>query len=187
MNAILRISIINLMFVSALSSALSGCAAPVPKNFLIPRSDFNDIVPNVNYVNKIFIRNAHVNEDFSHASPAMRYVITGDDLHFALREGLRRSSYLSNRAEAVYYLDVSLDSVKVPGIGLNSTATATMNYALFTKDDSIDGLIEILTLPCTVTAAEMFDGDIRARMSVGCAVGENITHFIKTLERSGME
>ena len=158
---------------------VSGCAMPLKSGELAPSFDFYDQLEDTHFEDAVYVRDVTVSE-----SVTGTFTIPPEELRAALIVALRQAVIYRKLDDSQYYLNVHMAALDQPVFGFNMTATATIEYSVHKNDDDDIVYRESLTLPCTKTMADAFNGSIRARLANGCAVGENITHFIKSLALS---
>lgn len=158
---------------------LSGCAAPLKSNEMMPQFDFYDTVKSKKYEDNIFIRHVDVHKGAGGMTP-----VTPEEFRSALVSSFRQADLYETEDKAKYFLDAAMRDMKKPMLGLNMTVTASADYKIYRKSN--DGLMleESVSVPCTKGIGDAFNGEIRLRLASGCAVGENITHLIKVISQN---
>ena len=160
----------------ALMLSLSACAVPLKSQEMSPQYDFYDTVSSKKFDDSIFIRNVDVPKAIGGASP-----VTPEEFKAALISAFRQADYYETPEKAKYALEAVMTEMKQPFMGFNLTVTATTDYKIFkVKNDELV-FSETIAVPCTKGMGDAFDAAYRLRLASGCAVGENITHFIKLL------
>ena len=157
---------------------LSGCAMPMKSQEMLPQFDFYDQLDAKKYQDSISVRDVTVNDGVGGLSP-----VTASEYKSALVSALRQADLYCKEGEARYYLDANMSDMEQPFIGFNMTAKTTASYKIYKVKGGDAVFSETLTLPCTKTISDAFDGAVRARLASGCSVGENITHLIKILSQ----
>lgn len=160
------------------SLALSACAIPLKSQEMLPQFDFYDELDAQKFENSIFIRNVDVAKGVGGVSP-----VTPEEYRAALVSSFRQADLYSKEEKAKYALDAAMTDMKQPMFGFNLTATATADYEVIKKSNDSKVLSESVSVPCTKTMGDAFDGAVRLRLASGCAVGENITHLIKVISQ----
>lgn len=142
---------------------------------MLPQFDFYDQVSPEKFEDKLFIRNVDVAKGVGGQIP-----VTPEAFRAALTSSLRQADLYSRQEEAEYFLDAYVVEMKQPMFGFNMTATTTADYTVYSKNESVV-FQEQVSVPCTKTMGDAFNGEVRIRMASGCSVGENITHLVKVL------
>ena len=154
---------------------LSACTAPLTSQEMSPQFDFYDQLTPTTFEDKISVRNIEVAKGVGGAMP-----VTPEEFRAALTASLRQADLYSKEEEAKFFIDAHVVDMKQPYFGFNMTATTTADYTVYNEKDSVV-FQEQVSVPCTKTMGDAFNGEVRARMASGCSVGENITHLIKVL------
>ena len=158
---------------------LGACAVPLKSHEMMPPFDFYDTVQSEKYSDSIFIRNVSVSKGVGGDTP-----ITPDEYKATLTSALRQANLYSPQDTAKYSLDANITKMKKPFMGFNMTVTVATEYKILEVSNEMVIFEEKISVPCTKTIGDSFDSMIRLRLASGCAVGENITHFIKVISQN---
>jgi hypothetical protein len=157
---------------------LSGCAAPLTGAEMMPKAQMYDTLGSSKTLEKN-ISLGSILVDKNLGGPAAP--VTSEQYNEALMGSLRMAGWYSLPDSARFRLDAHMTEIHQPLIGFNFTVTSKAEYTLTEKKTGKVRYNDVLTLPCTVMFSEAFNADLRMRKATACAVGENITHFLKVL------
>ncbi len=175
----LEIGLNKLFYILPLCLLLPACAPVLKSHEMMPKMQAYDGISSSKMLNKnISVSSVVVKKGLG----GMVAPITDAEYRDALVSALRLSGWYGGDT-GKYRLDANLLEVDQPYIGFNFTVTAKAEYTLTDKKTGKVRYHDILTLPCTVTMAEAFVGEVRLRNATSCAVGENITHLLKVLDQ----
>lgn len=164
------------LFVLAIALFLVGCAPALQSGEMMPKSKVYDRLGNSKFDQSLVVDKVGVKDGAGGVAP-----ITSDGYKEAIISSLRQAGLYAKQGKEKYSLDAFLKEVDQPVIGFNFTVKTTADYKITNLKNGKVVYQESLTLPCTVLFAEEFLADVRLRRATGCSVGENITHFLKTI------
>jgi hypothetical protein len=170
----------NIRFYLPLAAILlvSACAPVLSGPEMAPKSSLYDSLSSPKSLAKnIQIDNVTAEKGLG----GMTAPVTADQYSEALTSSLRQAGWYSGSGNSKYLLTAHLMEIDQPVIGFSFTVTAKAQYTLSERKTGKVRYDDVLTLPCTVTMSEAFVADVRLRKATACAVGENITHFLKVL------
>lgn len=167
----------NFSFLAA-ALLLSACAAPLSSGELMPKAGLYDQLEKSKYSNAITLGNVDVKKGIGGIAP-----VDVAGYKEALLSSLRQANLYAKPEDAKYTLDSYLSDIEQPIIGFSFTVKTTAEYTLKSNSNGSVVYQDTLNLPCTTPFAEAWNADVRMRKATGCAVGENITHFLKTLSK----
>lgn len=156
---------------------LIGCAPAMNSAEMMPKTKLYDQLGESKFTGALVVRKADVQKGLGGATGN----VTPEAYKEALISSVRQAGLYAKNGKEKYAVDAYLKQLDQPIFGFNFTVKATADYTITNlKNDKIV-YQQTLTLPCTVLFAEEFVADIRLRRATGCAIGENITHFLKTI------
>lgn len=158
---------------------LGACAPSLNMYEMMPKSQTFDALGE----NKALNKNIAVGEVVADKGIGGVTPIDSEQYKESIVFALRQAGWYADQNKAQYILDAHLMKVDQPFVGFDMTVKTTAEYTLKKKGSGKVAYHDTLTLPCTTRFAEAFNGEIRLRMATACSVGENTTHFLKTLSK----
>lgn len=163
-------------FLMVMAIFFVGCAPALQSGEMMPKSKVYDQLGSSKFDQSLIVDKVGVKEGAGGIAP-----ITAEGYKEALISSLRQAGLYAKQGKEKFSLNADLKEVDQPVIGFNFTVKTTADYRITNLKNGKVVYQKGLTLPCTILFAEEFIGEIRLRRATGCSVGENITHFLKTI------
>ncbi len=187
------ISLISFLLVSI----LTGCAPPLDTGPMHPTiAIIQELSAPDGLQRNVRVSNVVVPEEFKTSdvgtidSAALKSVLL-DTLYsagYAVNDKLfATSNTTDNTAGAMYTFDATLKELSTPAFGFDLDAKCVIAYKLTRIDDGQVVLDESVTQGYLATFGQAFNAVERARIGQSHAIGENITHLLRLLNRIEIE